>query len=154
MFVEYRDRIEANRLKLRELLRAPRLKYSDWSSADISKIRDAAGVYHFFELSDDGGFVSAYVGKGGIGKNKNWGLRSRLRQHFQPSQRHALLGKASVALKTTPTEVKLQFISGSMHLQWLTFPAKHDVPFTNQEEELRLFECFAISILRPKYTAF
>jgi|GEM_PF-2321238 len=152
MLVEYIERIVAHQLKLGELLRAPPLKYSKWPPADTSKIRGSAGVYHFYELNDDGGFVSAYVGKAGFGNKESWDLHSRLMQHFQPSQPYALLGKASKALKTTPAKVKLQFTSGSMHLQWLTLAAQSSVPVANLEEELRLFECFAISILRPKYT--
>jgi len=152
MFIEQSNRISAYKSKLCELLSAPRLKYSKWPPVDTSAIRGSVGVYHFYELDDDGGFVSAYVGKAGFGNKGTWDLYSRLKQHFQPSQKNTLLGNASDVLNITSAQAKLQFTSGSMYLQWLTLTADPTDMGANLEDDLRSFECFAISILRPKYT--
>lgn len=153
MHSEYTDRIASHRARLAELLAATPLKYSDWPPPDISPIRESAGVYHFFEVHD-GHNVSIYVGKGGFGGDDDWNLHSRLKQHFQPSQRYALLGKASKASGLSPEQVKARFEAGNLHVQWLALAAKSGSRVRNLEAELRWFECFAIAVLKPRYSDF
>ena len=52
MRVEYVNRIATHQATLERLLSATPLKYSDWPPVDVGSIRDAAGVYHFYEPND------------------------------------------------------------------------------------------------------
>lgn len=151
MNTEHTQRIVNYQARLADLLAMAPLKYSDWPSTDTTNIMGAAGVYHFFEKHDDH-IVSIYIGKGGFGRGKKWSIYERLKQHFQPSQKYALLGKASKATGLNPEQMKVKFKAGNLHLQWLTFATKSDSVTTNLEAELKWFECFAIAVLKPKYT--
>lgn len=151
MNIEHTQRIADYQARLADLLAMNPLKYSDWSTTDSTRIIGVAGVYHFFEKYDDH-IVSIYIGKGGFGRGKDWSLYERLKQHFQPSQKYALLGKASKATGLSPEQIKANFEEGNLYLQWLTFTTKSDSVTTNLEAELRWFECFAIAVLNPKYT--
>ena len=138
--------------RLAELLAMESLKYSDWPPVDTTRISASAGVYHFFEKQDDQ-IISIYIGKGGFGRGEKWSLHARLKQHFQTSQKYALLGKASKALGLSPDQMKIRFKEGNFYLQWVTFAIKSDSPLsTHLESDLRLFECFAIAVLNPQYT--
>lgn len=152
MLVNYVPRIASHQEKLERLLNAPSVRYAEWPHTDKHELRRAAGVYHYFEMVD-GRLRSVYVGKAGFGRQREkqtWSLYNRLSQHFLPSQKQALLGKASKHLGITPNECKLLFLKSNLRLQWL---ALHDTcPRCDLESELFWFEYFAISVLRPEYT--
>src|SRR2546430_45456 len=103
MQADYAERITHHTTRLAELLAAAPVKYSDWPSLGISPLRESAGVYHFYEMNA-GRIASIYVGKAGFGRKGAWSLNSRLKQHFLPSQKYALLGKASTAPTPTPEQ--------------------------------------------------
>jgi hypothetical protein len=97
--------------------------------------------------------MSLYVGKGGFGSGEKWNLYERMKQHFQPSQKHALLVKASRARGISPECVKQVFNNSNVYLQWLVLGTASEAgERSNIESELRGFEHFAIAILKPKYT--
>lgn len=144
------ERIRGFEQQLNSLLVATRLKYSEWPPSDTSVLEQSAGIYHFFE--ETGGAISSiYVGKAGFGSEK-WSLYQRLKQHFQPSQKNALLGKASKVLSRTPDEIKLMFSSGDYYLQWLPILKKTQLCEGKDESELIWLECFCKAILKPAYT--
>jgi hypothetical protein len=146
----YVERIQDFERQLNNLLAATRIKYSEWPPSDTSPLKTSAGIYHFFE-ENDGAISSIYVGKAGFGSGE-WNLYQRLKQHFQPSQKNALLGKASKALSRTPDEIKLMFSDGNVYLQWLPIFAKTQGSTGNVESELIWSECFCKAILKPIYT--
>jgi hypothetical protein len=153
MTPDYQSRISSCQEKLDLLLKAPSIKYADWPQIDTKELRNAAGVYHFFQI-DEGFLKSVYVGKAGFGRQmekQTWSLHDRLSQHFLPSQKYALLTKASRKLGLSPKECKAQFLGSGLRLQWLTL---YDNPTKRNgiESELLWFEYFAISVLRPEYT--
>ena len=143
-------RIYQSTEQLENLLAAPSTNYAEWRPEDFPKLKECAGVYHFFDKSS-GQVESLYVGKGGFGKSDSWSLHSRLKQHFQPSQKHALLGKASKALGISPDEAKAQFNESGLQVQWLAL-GNRETKDDNLASKLLSLECFAIAILRPRYT--
>ena len=144
------DRIRGFEQQLKALLGSTRIKYSEWPPSDTSALKTSAGIYHFFE-EKDGAISSIYVGKASFGSGE-WSLYQRLKQHFQPSQKNALLGKASKALNRTPDEIKHMFSNGDVYLQWLPILAKTQGGAGNVESELIWSECFCKAILKPTYT--
>lgn len=144
-------RISQSTEQLEKLLAAPSTNYAEWRPEDFPKLKELAGVYHFFDKSS-GQVESLYVGKGGFGKGDSWSLHSRLKQHFQPSQQYALLGKASKALGISPDEAKAQFNASGLQVQWLALGSRESMDDTNLASKLLSLECFAIAILRPRYT--
>jgi hypothetical protein len=152
MLSDFLPRIETLQENLALLLKAPSIKYSDWPLVDKHALRRAAGVYHYFEMAD-GHIRSVYAGKAGFGRQKDmqtWSLYERMSQHFLPSQKHALLGKASRKLGYSPVECKKLFLKSDLRVQWL--PLHETCPRCDLESELFWLEYFAISILRPEYT--
>jgi hypothetical protein len=149
--MEYIAIVESYQRRLFELLASPRLKYSSWPPSEITSVRQSAGVYHFFEIHDDR-TTSLYIGKGGFGSREEWNLYKRMKQHFQPSQKYALLGKASKAKEVSPEDAKRSFNESNVYLQWLVFGTTSEVQGIDIESELRGFEHFAIAILKPIYT--
>lgn len=152
MLHNYIPHIASHQEKLERLLNAPSIRYADWPLTDKQELRRTAGVYHYFEMND-GRLRSVYIGKAGFGRQSDkqtWSLYHRLSQHFLPSQKQALLGKASKQLGFTPDECKILFLESNLRVQWL---ALHDTcPRCDLESELLGFEYFAISVLRPEYT--
>jgi len=148
---EYTNRIEKHQELLKNLLNATSIKYSDWLPHNHTHLRESVGVYHFYEVQGSH-VISLYVGKAGFGVNENWSLFERLKQHFQPSQKYALLGKASIKLCITPQEAKKRLNSGNVHLQWLKLGERSNTQLIAIESELKWFECFAIAVLMPEYT--
>lgn len=73
-----------------------------------------------------------------------------MKQHFQPSQKYALLGKVSRAMGVSPEDAKRNFNNNNIYLQWSVFGTAADEGAL--EAELREFEHFAIAILKPRYT--
>lgn len=150
MNAEHTQRIENHQNHLDLLLNMGPIKYSNWPPTDTLDLSNSAGVYHFFEKHNDH-ITSIYIGKGGFGKGGKWSIYKRLKQHFQPSQKYALLGKASRANVLNPEQMKTNFENGNLYLQWVLFATKDSVP-DDLESNLKLFECFAIAALNPKYT--
>ncbi|MBL0532966.1 hypothetical protein JD541_08255 [Aeromonas dhakensis] len=144
-------RIANHETRLVDLLNATSVKYSAWPETDKSVLSKSAGVYLFFEKLDDH-IVSIYIGKGGYGGGKDWSIYKRLNQHFQVSQNYALIGKASKATGLSSSKMKDLFESGNFYLQWILFATKPEPVPPELESSLRLFECFAISVLNPRYT--
>ncbi|MEE4465104.1 hypothetical protein V2S84_23780, partial [Azotobacter chroococcum] len=89
--------------------------------------------------------------KAGFGGGE-WSLYERLKQHFQPSQQNTLLGKAAKALNGDPDEVKKNFASGEVYLQWLPLFTDASANSDSISTELVWFECFCKAILKPRYT--
>jgi|CXWL01.1.fsa_nt_gi hypothetical protein len=150
MNTEYTQQMENYQARLNDLLASASLKYSEWPPKDATCIQASAGVYHFYEKYDNH-IVSIYVGKAGFGASNTWSLYERMKQHFQPSQKYALLNKASRTSGRSPEIMKAEFKDSNLYLQWVIFATKSD-KFTNLEAELRWFECFAISVLKPIYS--
>ncbi len=149
--MRYQSEIEAHKEKLGRLLAARSISYSEWSQEDTAALKEVAGVYHFFEEAD-GHRESIYVGKGAFGQGDDWSLCKRMNQHFHPSQKNTLLGKASSALGLTPADCKKKFeTEGRVRLQWLVICKRSD-RHAKLETEIRWFEYFAISVLKPQYT--
>lgn len=144
------ERIRDFERQLNSLLAATRLKYSEWPPSDTSILKTSAGIYHFFE-EKHGATSSIYVGKAGFGSGK-WSLYQRLNQHFQPSQKNALLGKASKARNLPPDKIKILFSNSDVYLQWLPLFARTQASTSNIESELIWSECFCKAILKPIYT--
>lgn len=144
------ENIKGYNALLLKLLAATSIKYSSWPTQDKSLLKKSAGIYHFFEKRDDV-IDSLYVGKAGFGDG-NWSLHKRLQQHFRPSQKNTLLGKAAIALEMSASEVKEKFVGDEVYLQWL--PLCIDVSKNSDEisSELIWFECFCKAILKPRYT--
>jgi hypothetical protein len=151
MNAEDTQRMANHQARLAALLATTPLKYSDWPLTDMTNISKSAGVYHFFEKHDDH-IVSVYIGKGGFGHVEKWSIYERLKQHFQPSQKYALLGKASQASGLSSEQMKANFMGGNLYLQWVLFATKPDSVPIDLESDLKLFECFAIAVLNPRYT--
>jgi len=151
MSMEYSDVVESYQRQLCELLNSPKIKYSSWPPTDSDSVRQSAGVYHFFE-SYDNCITSLYIGKGGFGSGDKWNLYERMKQHFQPSQEYALLGKASRSRGISPEDAKKEFNNSNIYLQWLAFGTTEEEYEGTIEEDLRGFEHFAIAILKPLYT--
>ncbi|RYZ42961.1 MAG: hypothetical protein EOO71_05550 [Myxococcaceae bacterium] len=151
MHSDHEARIASYSAQLNELLAAPSIKYSDWPPPDVVHLRNIAGVYHFYKVRESH-IDSVYVGKGGFGKGEEWSLHARLKQHFQPSQKHTLLGKASRATEVPPEKLMAQFRAGDLRLQWLALGTRSDRENIQLERELLWFECFAIAVLRPMFT--
>jgi len=152
MLHQYLPRIISYQNKLECLLNAPSIRYSEWPTIDKKDLRSAAGIYHFFEVAE-GCLRSVYVGRAGFGRQsekQTWSLYSRLSQHFLPSQKNTLLGKASKKMDLPSNECKSMFLQSNLQVQWL---ALHETcPRRDLNSELFGFEYFAISVLRPEYT--
>ena len=103
--------------QLSDLLNAKPVKYSEWPNIDKTTLSKSAGVYHFFEC-DGGNRSSLYVGKAGFGSS-TWSLSKRLNQHFQVSQKNALLGKIAKVSNQQPEEIKYSLCNREVFLQWL-----------------------------------
>ena len=148
----YEARLVKNTEQLKKLLGSPSIKYSDWPPNDNESLKFCAGIYHFYEVK--GELVeSMYIGKAGFGKtNSKWSLYSRLKQHFQPSQRNTLLGKASKVANVTSDQMRNQFNERSIYLQWIVLGDRTDKIQPELISELLFLEYFAIAILQPKYT--
>jgi hypothetical protein len=125
--------------------------FSNWPPSELINIKQSAGVYHFFEKC---GNVtnSIYVGKAGFGNTDDWNLYERLKQHFQPSQKNALLGKAAKKMCISREDAKQHFTGGNFYLQWVAFNKPDKMEKLNLEKEILRFEAFAISILDPALT--
>lgn len=135
---------------LRTLLKAQPVKYSEWPKQEKSALSKGAGIYHFFER--DGNIAtSLYVGKAGFG-GSNWNLLKRLNQHFQTSQKNALLGKMAKVTGQEPHVIKNSLCEGDVFLQWLVLYELNSENAESIESELIWAECFCKSILMPKYT--
>lgn len=132
---------------LNSLMSAKSLKYSAWPQDD--HLSESVGIYHFFE-TDAQSITSLYVGKAGYGDG-NWSLYQRLKQHFQTSQKNALIGKIAKSSGQDPTLVKTSLLERDVYLQWLEIARKSNAP-PDIEQELVWIECFCKSILKPKYT--
>jgi hypothetical protein len=127
-------------IQLSDLLSAKSVKYSEWPNIDKTTLSKSAGIYHFFEC-DDENLTSLYVGKAGFGSSR-WSLSKRLHQHFQVSQKNALLGKIAKISNQEPEKIKDSLCNREVFLQWLILC----------EADLVWTECFCKSILMPKYT--
>ena len=134
---------------LNSLLAATPLKYASWPQDAKDHLSESAGVYHFFE-KDGPSISSLYVGKAGYGDG-DWSLYQRLKQHFQTSQKNALIGKIAKCSGQDPKLVKTSLVEGEVYLQWLEISRKDNAP-PDIEAELVWVECFCKSILKPKYT--
>ncbi|MDD4960538.1 MAG: hypothetical protein PHS51_14400 [Gallionella sp.] len=136
--------------KLTSLLNAQPVKYSEWSNHEKSTLSKAAGIYHFFEQEGDV-FTSLYVGKAGFGKS-GWSLLKRLNQHFQISQKNALLGKIAQSTNQDPSKIKDALCNNEVFLQWIVLSTSDTMQQVNLESDLVWSECFCKSMLMPKYT--
>lgn len=146
------DIIKSYQAKVDELLNTDPMRYSDWPPDETSCIADSAGVYHFYKKSTNQ-IKSLYVGKAGFGRNDNWNLYERLKQHFQPSQKNALIGKVSSKMEISKDEAKRYLESGNVYLQYLVFAGRQDgISAEVLEAELCYFEHFAIAVLKPMFT--
>ena len=143
-------KIEKYMGQLTSLLNAQPVKYSEWSNQEKSALRKAAGIYHFFEKEGDV-FTSLYVGKAGFGKS-GWSLLKRLNQHFQISQKNALLGRIAQSTNKDPSKIKDLLCKKEVFLQWLVLSKSDPMQQDNLESDLVWLECFCKSILMPKYT--
>lgn len=139
--------IEKYSLQLKELLDAPPIKYSNWSQENREDLKNAAGVYYFYEKIDES-VLPLYVGKAGFGES-NWSLFKRLSQHFQLSQTNALIGKINKSTGQDSEETKRLLCEREVYLQWLVIS---NSPSEDLESKLVWSECFCKSILMPKYT--
>jgi len=152
---EIQSHIEKYSKQLAALLNAEPVKYSEWYTHKKSDLSKAAGIYHFFERDGDT-ITSLYVGKAGFGSSSfgssKWNLLKRLNQHFQVSQKNALLGKIAKATSKHPQRIKESLSKIDVFLQWLVLFEANSVNSEQIESELIWSECFCKSILMPKYT--
>ena len=104
------EQIEKYSDYLERLLCAESVQYSEWPNryrlGFKSKLEQSAGIYHFFRKESES-TISLYIGKAGFGNSNEWNLYNRINQHFQPSQKNALLGKIARIKNKTPKQVKL-----------------------------------------------
>ena len=147
-----RDQIEKYADCLNRLLCAKSFRYSEWPSRYRSEfkstLKQSVGIYHFFKKECESN-ISLYVGKAGFGNRYQWNLYNRINQHFQPSQKHTLLGKIARIEGKEPGQVKLCLDQEEgVFLQWLILCSR----LPSIEQELIWVECFCKSILKPKYT--
>jgi len=136
--------------QLKNLLAARPIKYSSWSQKFRVTLCESAGVYHFFENNGDS-ITSLYVGKAGFGRS-TWSLYKRLNQHFQVSQKNALIGNIAKATTQSPVQIKESLCAREVYLQWLVLFTKTAENQENFESDLVWSECFCKSILVPTYT--
>jgi hypothetical protein len=143
------QKIEIYAGHLNSLMSAKSLKYSSWPQDAKDHLSESAGIYHFFEREEQS-IISLYVGKAGYGDG-DWSLYQRLKQHFQTSQKNALIGKIAKSSDQDPKSVKTSLLEREVYLQWLEIARKSNTT-PDIEQELVWIECFCKSILKPKYT--
>ncbi|MCD2450169.1 hypothetical protein GO003_007195 [Methylicorpusculum oleiharenae] len=150
MTEQYQEIVRKHQMLLYDLLASQAIKYSDWPMGDVEELKLCSGIYHFYQ-GHDCQRTSIYVGKAAISEN-GWSLYKRLCQHFQPSQKNALLGKVAKQTGRGAEQIKEEYMNANIYLQWL--PVTFDMADNELDDkrELVWLECFCKSILKPTYT--